>query len=400
VRTRLAATSLDTLVAIALRRSPRLQERTAAIEAAREEIAAAGALPDPMIGLSANGENYPGAGLGEDPMTMTALEFSQSIPWPGKRSRREAVAAARVPEMQAAKEGARRAVAAGVREAWAELYASGQAVAALRRTLVLFDVLEPQALIRYETGIGAQTDWLALRRGRIRLTSAIDRELADRIGIEARLAAALDDTAALAAIEADALPDEPEAALAPVAGAAFAEVAVAQAGVETARRRHDAARLEGRPNLVVGAEYGWRDELAPMITARVGVELPLWRGRKQDAVARAAAHGEAGALAAVREARLQADAEVRTLSAKRDAAERSAERLRAQILPLLDLTAESARVRYLAGDAPADLLIDALVDRADARAELAREEAARYAAGSRLRALAGLDPVAGDGREP
>jgi len=353
-----------------------------------------------MIGLSANGENYPGAGLGEDPMTMTALEFSQTIPWPGKRSRREAVAAARVPELQAAQEGARRAVAAGVREAWADLYASEHAVAALRRTLALFDVLEPQALTRYETGIGAQTDWLALRRGRVRLTSAIEKELADRIGIEARLAAALDDTAALAAIEAKALPDEPDSALASVDGAAFAEVAMARAGVETARRMHDAARLEGRPNLVVGAEYGWRDALAPMITARVGVELPLWRGRKQDAMARAAAHGETGAHAAAREARLQADAEVRTLRARHEAAGRAADRLRAQILPLLDLAAESARTRYLAGDAPADLLIDVLVDRADAHAELAREEAARYAAGSRLRALAGLDPVAGDGRKP
>jgi outer membrane protein TolC len=359
-----------------------------------------------MIGLSASGENYPGAGLGEDPMAMTALEFTQAIPWPGKRSRREAVAAARVPGMQAARDGARRAVAADVREAWAGLYASGQAVAALRQTLALLDVLEPQALARYETGTGAQTDWLALRRERIMLASAIERELADRTGILARLAVALDDTAARAAIEADALPDEPDSTVAPVTGATFADVAMAEAGVDTARRMHDAAKLEGRPDLVLGAEYGWRDELAPMITARVGVELPLWRGRKQDAMARAAAHGEVGALAAARDARLQADAEVRTLRVQHEAAARAANRLRSQILPLLDLTAGSARARYLAGDASADLLIEALRDRAEARADLAREEAARFAAGSRLRAMAGMDPVvrvepvAGNGREP
>ncbi len=373
--------------------------RAAAIDAAREEIAAAGALPDPMIGLSASGENYPGAGLGEDPMAVTALEFTQTIPWPSKRSRREAVAAARVPGMEAARDGDRRAVAADVREAWAGLYASGRGVAALRQTLALLDVLEPQALVRYETGTGAQTDWLALRRERVRLASAIERELADRTGILARLAVALDDTTALAAIEADALPDEPEAMFASAVGATFAEVAMADSAVETARRMHAAAKQEGRPDLVVGAGYGWRDELAPMITARVGVELPLWRGRKQDALTRAAAHGEAGALAAAREARLQADAEVRTLRAQREASARAADRLRSQILPLLDLTAESARARYLAGDAPADLLIEALRDRAEARADLAREEAARFAAGSRLRALSGLDPVAGPGKE-
>lgn len=387
-------------MALALRRSPRLQVRTAGIDAMREEISAAGALPDPMIGLSANGENYPGAGLGEDPMAMTALELTQTIPWPGKRSRREAVAASRVPEMHAARDGDRRALAADVREAWAGLYASDQAVAALRQALALLDVLEPQALARYETGLGAQTDWLALRRERVRLASDVDRELADRIGIVARLAIAIDDSLALAGVTADALPVEPDPALEPPTGSAFAEVAMARAGVETARRLRAAADIEGRPDLVLGAEYGWRDELAPMITARVGLEIPLWRGRKQDAMARSAAHGEAGALAAAREARLEADAEARTLVARRDAAGRAAERLRSQILPLIELTAESARARYLAGDAPADLLIEALADRAEARADLAREEAARFAAGARLRALAGLDPVAGDGKEP
>jgi outer membrane protein TolC len=394
-----AAAELDSLVALALRRAPALQARDADLLAAREEISVAGALPDPMVAFSATGEEYPGGGLGTEPMSVAALEFTQTIPWPGKRGRREAAAAARVPELIAGREEERRAVAADVRTAYADLYAIDGAVLALRRALALYDVLEPQALARYETGLGAQTDWLALRRARAALASDIDGELADRVEVVARLATALDDTAAAAAVRADALP---AAAATPTSadGSAFAGIATAEAVLETARRVRESAQREGQPDLVVGAEYGWRDGLPPMLTARVGLELPLWRGRKQDAMARAAGYMEAGARAGERQARLQAGAEARALAARRDAASRAAGRLRGQILPLLDLTAESARARYLAGEAPATMLIDALRERAAARGELARAEAAHYAAGARLRALSGLDAVAGNGREP
>lgn len=400
LETRLAGAALDSLVALALRRSPELQVSAYAVQAAAEEAPAAGALPDPMIGLSARGEDYPGAGIGSDPMAMAALEVSQAFPWPGKRALREAAAAARVPELAAAHDGDRRLVAADVREAYAELYARRQAVISLREEMNLLDVLEPQALARYGTGSGTQDDWLALRRERATLASAVDRELAGRELVVARLAAALDDTAAASAVRADVLPPWSTTTPAAGIGEGFADVARAEAGLEAARIRRTAAEREGRPDLVVGAEYGWRDALPPMVTARVGVAVPLWRGRKQDAVARAAAQAEAGARAAARQTRLRADAEVRALVARQQAADRAAGRLRDRILPLLAMTAESARVRYLAGEAPADLLIAALREQADARAELAREEAAGFAAASRLRALAGLDPVAGNGREP
>jgi cobalt-zinc-cadmium efflux system outer membrane protein len=391
-----AAAELDSLVALALARAPGLRRREAQIDAMREDIPAAGALPDPMIGLSARGEDYPGAGVGTDPMAMLALEFTQTIPWPGKRGLRTAAAAARVPEMAAAREAERRLLAADVREAWAMLYASGATISALRQALSLFDVLEPQALTRYETGLGSQADWLALRRERAMLASEIDRELGERTAVVARLAYALDDTTEARAATAAALPPT---ASSTADGASFAEVAMAEAGTETARRLRLAADREGRPDLVVGAEYGWRDSMAPMVTARVGLELPLWKGRKQDAMTRAAGHREAAARLGERDALLRSRAEAGALAARRDAALSAAARLRGQILPLLALTAESARARYLAGDGPADLLIEAFRDQAEARGRLAREEATAFAAQSRLLALDGRDPVAGNGKD-
>lgn len=390
-----AAAAIDSLVARALRRSPVLAAAAADIAALREQAPAAGALPDPMVMLGARGEDYPGAGLGRDPMAMASLEVTQAIPWPGKRSLRTAAAAALVPAGEARLAMIRRDLAADVRGLWADLYATDVALGSLRRVMALFDVLEPQALARYETGDGAQVDWLALRRERLGLESAVETETARREGLLARLGAALADTVAAAQVRPDVLP--PTAAAPPTDGAGFAAVAMAEAEATAAGAEAAAARRESRPDLLVGAEYGWRDTLAPMLTARVGVELPLWKERKQEALARAAAARRTSATQTAAAARLEADAEVRELAARQRAAESAAARLRDRVVPLLELAANSARARYLAAGADATALVVALKDLAEARTELAREEADAWAAAARLLALSGRDPVAGAG---
>lgn len=386
-------------MALALRRAPALAAGAAELAAAGEEVPAAGALPDPMVALSARGEDYPGAGIGDDPMAMAALEVTQAIPWPGKRALRTAAAKARIPGRAAALEAARRELAADVRESWARLHAADAALSALRRATDLLDVLEPQALARYETGAGTQSDWLALRRERLRLASAADRESARREAVVARLAAALADSAEAARVAPSALP--PVAVTTIPTGAGFASVAIAEAEAGAAAAEAAAARGEARPDLLLGAEYGWRDAMAPMVTARIGLEVPLWKGRSQDAMARAAAARHTAATAAERATRLEAEAEARELEAMRTAATRSAARLREQVIPLLELQAEGTRARFLAGDGAADALVATVRELAEARADLARDEAEAYAAFARLQALSGRDPVAGvPGRMP
>ena len=289
-------------------------------------------------------------------------------------------------------------LAADVREAYADLHASEAASRAIAVALAFLDILEPQAQARYETGAGELAPWLAVRREQATLASDLDREHAAALEARARLGAALADTSMAAAVDATTLPPRRDPSMSGEAGE-FATITMADAAAQAAGLMRAAADVEGRPDFVLGAEYGWRDAMAPMVTARVGLEVPLWKGRKQDAMARAAAHGEHGALATARAARLQADAEARTLRARRDAADRAATRLRERILPLLDLSVESARAGYLAGRSGADELVMALRERATMRAELAREEAMGYAADARLRALSGRDAVAGDGKD-
>ena len=189
------------------------------------------------------------------------------------------------------------------------------------------------------------------------------------------------------------LPAVDGAVVAAIGPADLAEVATAEARIAAALRRAESAEREGSPDIVLGAEYGWRDALPPMVTARVGVELPLWQGRKQDAMARAARREQAMAEADQRDALAMAGAEFAGLQARYDAAERQVVRLRDGILPQATLAAESARAGYVTGTTDAADLIMALRQLAETRAMLAEREADRYTAWATLRALAGRDPV-------
>ncbi len=388
-----AVVAADSLVALALARSPRLAALAEYIAVAREEAPAEGALPDPMVGFSARGEDYPGAGIGEDPMAMAAFEVSQTLPWPGKRGRRQAAAAAKVAVAEAELVAARRRLAAEVRAAYAEQAVIDAQRATLREAIALVELLVPAVTARYANGLAGQSDVVGLQLERLRLEvdlEDLDTRCAEHL---AELSAALDlPVSDLPPLDAG-LPAVAPADVASVAAGDLAEVAAAEARVNAAAQRAAAAEGEGSPDLVLGAEYGWRDALPPMVTARLGVELPLWQGRKQDALARAAGREHLMAEAERRDALAMAGAEVAGLQARAGAAQRQIERLRNGILPQATLVVESARSGYATGVADAAEVIMALRQLVESRAMLVEREADLYTAWAALRALAGRDPV-------
>lgn len=407
----LAQAAVDSLVALALRRSPALEAGTEQVAAATAASPAAGALPDPMVALSLRGERYPGAGLGEDPMAMASLEFTQTIPWPGKRGRREAAARAEIGVATAGLELSRRRLAAEVREAYAELCALANEEQAIEQSLDLLAILLPSAGTRYAVGQAEQADLVRLQIERDRWLDSLDLTQAMRAEHTARLAGLLNLDPDGPMPQAVGLPDlslpesgadlpaatnatgqNPAAADTALAGE-FAEVLAAMAGVERARLRAAAADREGTPDLVFGTEYGWRDGMPPMILARLGVELPLWSGRKQGALAAASHREVAMAEADLRAATADARSQTKALQARIQAAARRADRLRTETLPKVVLAVESARADYVAGRGDLDAVIVGLQQLAETRAQLGRRQAEHYAAFARLQALRGLDPV-------
>lgn len=429
-----AADHPDTLAALALRSAPSLSALLERIRAAREMARSAGALPDPMISFGVNGERYPGTMLGEDPMVMGTVMLNQAIPFPGKRGLRREAATAEADVSLSEWTQMKRRLAAEVRGMYADLYAMDAMRASLHESRTSLAVLESSAASRYAAGLSMQADIIEVQLQRSRVTEELDDLGAERVGMTSRLNAMLDraadtpvrtgsllgfrdypaipGTGISRTTRTDAIPSANDesaggdnaggdddavsgsGALDSLAVANAPSVEVQRRSVEVARRKLAIARREAWPNLAAGVEYGWRNGLPPMVTATLGLELPVWKSGKQNAETRAAAHDLEMARQDLRMAEADVRAEAARLRSAHDTAKRQVELYRLEIIPRSALLFESARTSYAAGVGNRlRETIETFRMVLEARAGLARREADLYKAEVALSALAGTDPL-------
>ncbi len=88
--------TVDEYVTQVLERNPSLSSMASAIEAAEQRVPQAGALPDPMVGLSLMSLPLDTFAFDQEPMTQKQLTLSQAFPAPGVRGARATVAEAGV----------------------------------------------------------------------------------------------------------------------------------------------------------------------------------------------------------------------------------------------------------------------------------------------------------------
>jgi cobalt-zinc-cadmium efflux system outer membrane protein len=385
------APPVEELVAAALDRAPSIQALRSRLAAAREMVAPAGALPDPMVEIVLQDMSFPKWTVGSDQMSMIGPEVRQDLPWPGKREARRAVARAAVASRGADVEQLRRQVAIQVRTLYARVFALDRERAYLDAAREMLDMLVATAASRYSAGednqepvlkaqleasrLGERTDDLAAERAT--LVAALDR-LLDRDGREP-----LGEVASLPSVAPPPPPwDELAIAHSP-------DVAVRQAEVTAAERRSAAARLDFKPDLTTGAGVGLRGGFDPAVTLSFGMTLPLWRKEKQAPLARAADLELEAARADLRDAQAQARAEAARLAADWDRAGRQVERYRQAIVPQTAATVDAARAAYLTGKGDFLTVVDDFNRWLDARVQLAAREADMYSTWARFQALAG-----------
>ena len=151
------ATALEALVAEALQRNPEILEAQAALDAARERPAQAGALDDPMVGIVYTNDGWTPS-LGREDMTTLAVMGSQAFPYPGKRDLRRRVAAADADLATAELDRVRRTIAASVARAyWSLALARALESLALEKR-GLWQRVEETARALYAAGPGGQLD--------------------------------------------------------------------------------------------------------------------------------------------------------------------------------------------------------------------------------------------------
>ena len=308
-----------------------------------------------------------------------------------------------------------------MRELAARLYALDRERTALAQARELLAMLAATVTARYAAGLADQAAALRQELAVARVDERSTGLDAERAAVTAALnrlrgrpgGQPIGEVRELPAVPSLPLAEPPAAAAAAPRGepsgaweerAADASpvVAVARQRVATAERQAAAARLGERPDLFAGAGYGHRGDLEPVVTLRVGVELPLWRGGKQAASRRAAEWDAEAARRDLDAVAADARAQAATLGARWRAAAAQTALYRESIVPRSAAALDASRAAYLSGGGDFAAVVDDFRLWLDARVELARREAERFAAWARLAALLGdaAPPVAGSGGGP
>lgn len=307
--------TLEQAEQFALERQPLLDGQRATVRAARERAVAMRQLPDPTLlagvtNLPVNGEDR--YSLSREEMTMTGVGLMQEFPLPGKRrlrGRAEALMAdAGEAKLAALAHTLRREAAMAWLDVWLPEHAAGIALALAAEA----ERERGAAEIAYRAGRAPQAEVLAAdvdlemlrdRAHQLRQQAAEAREkLARWIGEPAQRPLSRE-------LPVAAEPPPLEALLAavdrhPELAAARLEVAAAENAVALAQQGY-------WPDWRVEAMYGWRPDFSEMVTVQLGMDLPLFRGDRQDRAA-AAAHATVAAGEAAREDRRR---ELRALAA-------------------------------------------------------------------------------------
>ncbi len=384
-------TSLDieALAAEALASAPSVAALRARFAAADAAVVPASALPDPMVEAMLQNVGVRGLTVGEQEMSMTGVEVRQPLLWPGKRRARRAAAEAETQVAGAELAAMQREIVARVRSIGADLYAIGREQRTLAAGGDLVRMLAATTEARYGAGQADQEAVLKQRVSLARLEERQDDLAAERRMKLAELAGLLDRSPGTLAGEVKDLPAAapPGGAWEGLAVAASPDVALKRADLASAERRLDLARLEARPNAFVGGAYGYRGSLDPVVTVRLGLELPLWNSGRLAPLRRSAEYEVESARQELRAAEAEARAQAARLEARWDAAERQIARYQDAILPQTSDALDAARAGYLAGRGDFSTVIEDFNAWLDARAQLARREADRYDTWASLQAL-------------
>lgn len=357
---------LDRLVAEALANTPETVSARANVEAARRRIMPAATLPDPAVGMNYQNEGG-GLSLGESEDSFVAFMASQALPWPGKRSLAGKAAESEARELETGLVGRTQLdIEARVRNAWYDLALAKAIDRIIEDRRDAATQIEAAVRERYAVGLAAQQDVL---RAQVELTRIEELEAEQAALITARKAelnrllgrpqdADLESAAALP--EADALPAPGELIAAVVARSP--ELAALRLRIETGNLRVGLARKDFRPDFVVsgGAMLRPGFEMGPMWQVGVNLSVPLWVDRRQrNQLAEARARVEASSADAEAVAR-ELELRTRERLARLAAALRVAALYRDQLLPLDELSLESALTSYQSGSVSFITVLDAL----------------------------------------
>lgn len=349
--------------------APSLQAAALTAEAARASARAAGALPDPKLGLSL--ENVPISGpnagrLRADEMTMARVGLQQDLPNAARRRAARAEAGAAISEAEALGLVEARKVRLGAALAWIDLAYAQRRLAAVEHVLkTLAPIWDAQP-----SAVAAGRARPAQAMTAVAMRAALDDQRSELTAAVARARAALTrwtgEPAPSAAGAAPTFALDPSTLRAGLED--VPDLAASRAAIGRADAALGAARAARRPDLGFEVAYGRRDPMfGDMLSAGLTVTLPLFAGSRQEPQIAARRAEAASARAVVEDVRRGLAAQFEADWADHVMHHEQWRRTVEVVLPAAQQRADLETASYAAGRAGLPEVLEALTASADAK---------------------------------
>ena len=326
------------------RQNPELTERRALAKAAAARPRAVSQLDDPTLSLE----------WWQQPIDFATvpimLSVRQSLPWPGKLRARNQAAQREADTARDAVSETERRLEADAKRAFFDLAFTERSLVVNDRERVLFEAMVQSTEVKYRVGkapqaamLKTQSELLTVENERLDLDRARDEA-------RARLNALLDRPAD-APLPATAMPPSRvampgDADLVQLALDHRPELRLAKDAVAEASAKLDLSRRDSNPELAVWAGYMVNIRGVDTFTTGISTTLPIFSTRRRNASASAAEFELAAKKAALDAARRKTEADVRVALLQMQAAERHARLHANKLIPLAELTLQSAQAAY------------------------------------------------------
>ncbi|HUT55265.1 MAG TPA: TolC family protein [bacterium] len=354
--------SLPALIEQALRNNPGVAASSSSVDAAKAKVPQAGALPDPMLMLGVMSVPVDTFKLNQEPMTQIAVGVSQTIPYPGKLGDMSKAAQAGSQAAEYRDAAARQQAVALVRMAYYDLVFVDRAIAITDRDKELMGELSRIAAARYAVGMGIQQDVL---KAQVELSRMIDQQImydlrrAQKAAELTRLINADRQQPVAGTRPASTLPPLPGREELFLAARQNNPMVLAQRSMADQARKEEAlARLAWKPDVTVGVNYGFRQDTESggmtkdtpdLLSASVGIPIPLWKKNKQDQEVAEKEARQKAAQDSAADVETQVIARVDQALAEAGAARQRITLLETGIIPQAEKSLESARAGYQTG---------------------------------------------------
>ena len=281
---------LREVVAEAVKNNPDIQAAKYEQEAARQRIAPAGALDDPMLEAGVINLPVPSLRFDREDMTMKMIGLSQRFPYPGKRALRRDVAESEADAMLHGYQETVNRVSRDVKIAYLDLALAAESIELAEKNKRVLEHLLATAEARYSVGQASQADVLKAQTQVAKMAVELIKLARERATLEAELNRALGRAPNSVALVPQ-MPTLREVAsrleeLRQADVTTRPQLLALQSTIDRGDKAIQLARKDYYPDFDVRLSYGQRDRSLmgdrrdDMISVTVAISLPLWRQSK------------------------------------------------------------------------------------------------------------------------